>query len=198
MAARQSCIVGLADLLGIDAQRRYEAGQLGLHGLTGHAVRHHPLDLKEYAQAVELIHAECHVAEAAGTPHLDDPDGRAEPHRDYRTVHLITVRDSRLMLLARQNVLSWALQREDMSAANGTQAGKGHPAPVVAIRPAIRRVRLIVLAEGYAQLDTTHFQRREKRPEVPDPVLDLDLAHRASLWTLKHRSPPAVTLSRPT
>jgi hypothetical protein len=121
----------------------------------------------EHAQAVELVHAQGHVAEGAGTPRLDDPDGPAETHRDDGTVHLITIRDSRLMLLARQNILGRALQREDMPVVNGTQTGKGHPASVVAVSPAVRRVRLIVLAEGLSQLDATHFQGREKRLQIP-------------------------------
>jgi len=112
-------------------------------------------------------------------------------------MHLITVCDSRLMLLARQNVFSRALQREDMSAVLGTKTGKGHSAPVVAVSPALRRVRLIVLEEGLSQFDATLFQRREKRLDIPDPVLDLNLAHRASLWTLNHRSPTAVTVPHP-
>ncbi len=58
------------------------------------------LDLQEHAQAVELIHAQDQVAEASGPPRLDDPDGRVEAHRDDRTMHLITVRGNRLMLLA--------------------------------------------------------------------------------------------------
>jgi hypothetical protein len=80
--------------------------------------------------------AQGHVAEAAGTSHVADPDGRAEGHRDDRMVHLITVYDSSFMLLVLQNALRWALQREGVLAISGAQAGNGRPAPVAAVRPA--------------------------------------------------------------
>jgi hypothetical protein len=49
-------VVSLAGPLSLDAQGCYESRQLSLHRLTRHAIRHHPLDLKEHAQAIELIH----------------------------------------------------------------------------------------------------------------------------------------------
>jgi len=68
-----------------------------------------------------------------------------------------------------------------MPTVNRAEASKGHPAPVITVSPVVRCVRLVVLAQGLSQFDATHFKGREKRPEIPDSVLDLNLPHRASL-----------------
>ena len=64
---------------------------------------------------------------------------------------------------------------------------KGHPAPGIPVNPALRRVRLIVLADRGAQLDASSFQRREQSFGVPDPVFDLNLAHCASASVDPHQ-----------
>ena len=77
-------------------------------------------------------------------------------------------------------VLSRAFEREDVPAVRGTQPRERHAAAGIAIGPAIRSVGLIILTDGRAQLDAACFQRGEEPFSVPDPVLDLNLAHCAS------------------
>ena len=96
-------------------------------------------------------------------------------------MHGHTISDLGLILQAGLGVLARLLHREVMPAVHGTQAHERNAELAVAKLPAVRRVRLIILVDGAAQLDTTGLERDQQRFQVVNVILDLDLAHHASV-----------------
>jgi hypothetical protein len=85
---------------------------------------------------------------ASTPPDLADPDRGRETHRHGRTVHLRTIRDDRLVLLARQNVLRRPLDGEEVPTVHSAQPSEGHLAAVVTVTPTFGRIRLVVMLDG--------------------------------------------------
>jgi len=79
------------------------------------------------------------------------------------------------MLDADQLVVHRTLEGEQMPAILATQADERDSELALAIPPALRGIRLIVLLDGLAELDATSGQRSHQTVRVADAVLDLDL-----------------------
>jgi hypothetical protein len=84
------------------------------------------------------------------------------------------------VLLAGQDVLGRALDGKEVPPVHRAQPGEGNPAPVVTVTPALGRVRLVILLDWRAELDTARVQRCDEHSRITDPELDLHLAHYAS------------------
>ena len=79
-------------------------------------------------RVAELIHPRGHLTEGAGTPYLDDPDGRVEAHCDYRTMDLsqqrsVLVNDVALMMSRPRLGLAQRVARPRMVLGGALRAG---------------------------------------------------------------------------
>jgi len=81
------------------------------------------------------------------------------------------------VLLARQHVFRRPLYREYVLASHRAQPRERNPDPRLPVLPANRGIRLIVLDEALAEVDSAVSQRREQSTHVKHPELHLDLAH---------------------
>src|SRR6185437_7625223 len=163
--------------LNLDIQRCDKTGKVSLDDLTRDVIRHQTLHLDEHPNAVQFVHAHHQIANCRGAPQLPYSYRWPEAHSHDGQMHLIPISDRRLMLLARQDVLSWALDREQVLTVHGAQTREWHPAPIIAIAPAVRGVGLVVLPDMRTQLNSPCAQRGTERRQVVHPKLDLDLAH---------------------
>jgi hypothetical protein len=105
----------------LDAKPRYEGRQLILYTGGCRTDGHHPLQLQEDADAFKVVQAQRHLTVLPGAAGLRHAHCGPVTHTQDCLVHLLAVRDFRLVFQAVLSVRAWLLEGEPMATIHRAQ-----------------------------------------------------------------------------
>ena len=108
---------------------------------------------------LHLIHADSHVTHARQPTDLHDPYRRDEAHSNHGAMHLFPDSHHSLVLATRPLVVERRLDREHVLAILSAEPGECHPGLRLPVRPARRRVGLVIPLERRRQTGPALGQR---------------------------------------